>query len=182
MHALGRKLLTISVALFVQVSFASSILAQDGRPRSNHTFGSLSELQYRDRALLVVLRSGVVSADPNDRDVIDLVLKADPEPWSRHRGVYAVIAKKLNNYIRKHKSLSAASQLSDADCVIFFNLVEYRRILNTIYPFGELYIIVKGTPEKQKPPRVIWKSRKVLWAADAVDEFLRDLRTVRGET
>jgi hypothetical protein len=93
-----------------------------------------------------------------------------------------VVAKKLNNYIRKHKSLSAATQLSDADCVIFFNLVEYRRILNTTYPFGELYIIVKGTPEKQKPPRVIWKSRKVLWAADAVDEFLRDLRTVRGET
>jgi hypothetical protein len=93
-----------------------------------------------------------------------------------------VIAKKLNSYIRKYKSLIPATQLSDADCVIFFNLVEYRRILNTSYPFGELYIILKGTPEKQKPPRVIWKSRKVLWAADAVNEFLRELRNVRGET
>lgn len=182
MHSLGRKFLSVSIVLLVQASFVSSVLAQDGRSRSNHTLRSLSELQYRDRALLVVLRSGVVSADPNDRDVLDLVLKAEPETWSRHRGIYAVIAKKLNNYIRKYKSLSAATQLSDADCVIFFNLVEYRRILNTTYPFGELYIIVKGTPEKQRPPRVIWKSRKVLWVADAIDEFLRDLRNVRGET
>ena len=182
MHVLRRKFVTVSVVLFVQALFVGSVLAQDGSSRANHTFGSLSELQYRDRALLVVLRSGVVSADPNDRDVLDLVLKADPEPWSKHRGVYAVISKKLNSYIRKYKSLSAATHLSDADCVIFFNLVEYRRILNTTYPFGELYIILKGTPEKQKPPRVIWKSRKVSWAADAVDEFLRDLRNVRGET
>ena len=182
MHALGRNFLTGCVVLFVLGSFASSVVAQDESARSNHSVGSLSELQHRDRALLVVLRSGVVSADPNDRDILDLVLKADPEPRSRHRGVYAVMAKKLNSYIRKFKSLSAAYELSDADCVIFFNLVEYRRILNTSYPFGELYIILKGEPEKQKPPRVIWKSRKVLWVADAIDEFLRDLRNARGET
>jgi hypothetical protein len=178
----GTKLLTVSVVLFALGALECPVEAQDGRSRSNHTFGSLSELQYRDRALLVVLRSGVVSADPNDRDVLDLVLKADPEPRSRHRSVYGVIAKKLNNYIRKYKSLSATSQLSEAACIIFFNLVEYRQILNTSYPFGEIYIIVKGTPENQRPPRVIWKSRKVVWVADAVDEFLRDLRNVRGET
>jgi hypothetical protein len=183
-HALGRKYLTVLVVLLVLFlsSLESSVVAQDGSSRSNHVFGSLSELQYGDRALLVVLRSGVVSADPADDNVLDLVLRADHEPRSSHRHVYAVIAKKLNSYIRKYKSLIPATQLSDADCVIFFNLVEYRRILNTSYPFGELYIILKGTPEKQKPPRVIWKSRKVLWAADAVNEFLRELRNVRGET
>jgi hypothetical protein len=129
-----------------------------------------------------VLRSGVVSAEPSERDILDLVLKAEPEPRSRHRSVYGVIAKKLNKYILKYNSLSAATQLSEADCVIFFNLVEYRRILNTTYPFGELYVIVKGTPENQRPPRVIWKSRKVLWVSDAIDEFLKELRSVRGET
>ena len=151
MHALSRKFLSVSILLLVQAAFVSSVLAQEDSSRSNHTLGSLSELQYRDRALLVVLRSGVVSADPNDREVLDLVLKAEPELWSRHRSVYAIIAKKLNNYIRKYKSLSATTQLSDADCVIFFNLVEYRRILNTTYPFGELYIIVKGTPGRSHP-------------------------------
>jgi hypothetical protein len=175
------KFLTVSIMLFVLDSLQCPVVAQDVGARSNHTSGSLSELQYRDRALLVVFRSGVVSADPNDADVLDLVLKADPEPRSRHRYVYSVIAKKLNSYFRKYKSLSAATQLSDADCVIFFNLVEYRHILNTSYPFGELYIILKGMPENQRPPRVIWKSRKVSWVADAVDEFLRELRSVRGE-
>ena len=159
-----------------------SVVAQNGGPRSNYTSGSLTELQYRDRALLVVLRSGVVSADPTERDILDLVLKAEPEPWSKHRSVYGVMTKKLNSYIRKYKSLSAATQLGDADCVIFFNLVEYRRILNSSYAFGELYIIVKGTPESQRPPRVIWKSRKVLWVADAVDDFIKDLKNVRGES
>jgi len=182
MNVLGKKLLTVLGVILVLVTLEGLVVAQDDRSRSNHTFGSLPEIQYRDRALLVVLRSGVVSAAPNDGDVLDLVLKADPEPRSRYRSVYGVIAKKLNNYIRKYKSLSATTELSDADCVIFFNLVEYRRILNTTYPFGELYIIVKGTPENQRPPRVIWRSRKVLWAADAVDEFLKDLRNVRGET
>lgn len=181
MNVLGKKLLTVPLVLFVLGALECPVEAQNGRSRSNHTL-ALSELQYGDRALLVVLRSGVVSADPNDRDVLDLVLKADPEPRSRHRSVYGVIAKKLNNYIRKYRSLSAARQLSDADCIIFFNLVEYRQILNTSYPFGEIYIIVKGTPENQRPPRVIWKSRKVVWVADAVDEFLKDLRNVRGET
>lgn len=176
------KFVTAVALVLFFTALEESVVAQEGQLRSNHSSGSLRDIQYRDRALLVVLRSGVVSASPNDSEVLDLVLKADPDPIPRYRSVYGVIAKKLNNYIRKYRSLSAAAQLSDADCVIFFNLVEYRRILNTTYPFGELYIIIKGAPENQKPPRVIWKSRKVLWVADAVDEFLRELRNVRGET
>ena len=110
------------------------------------------------------------------------VLKADPKPQGRYRWVYSQLANKLNKYIHKYKSLSAASELAEADYVIFFNVVEFRSILNTIYPYGELFVIVKGSPEKLKPPRVVWRARKVLYAEDAIGDLIRDLKAVRGES
>jgi hypothetical protein len=127
------------------------------------------------------MKSSVVFADETDRSIIDLVLKADSEPSPRHQMVYGTLARNLNKYIRKYKSLSAAAQLSEADLVIFFSLIEYRRILDVTYPFGELFIIVKGEPSTNRPPRIVWKSRRVLWAGDAINHFLKDLKTARGE-
>jgi hypothetical protein len=65
--------------------------------------------------------------------------------------------------------------------VIFFNVVEFRRILDTAYPYGELFVIVKGSPEKLKPPHVVWRARKVLIAEDAINDLIKDLKTLRGE-
>ena len=65
--------------------------------------------------------------------------------------------------------------------MIFFNVVEFRRILNTFYPYGELYVIVKGSPEELKPPRVVWRAKKVLFAEDAIGDLIKDLKAVRGE-
>jgi hypothetical protein len=132
-------------------------------------------------ALLVVLRAGIVNASDNERTIIDMVLRADPTPRGRFQWVYGTISKKLNRYVRKYGSLSAANDLTQADFVIFFNLLEYRRILATTYPFGELFVIVKGVPELRIPPRVIWRSRKVLYSTDAIDEFIRELKLLRGE-
>jgi hypothetical protein len=148
---------------------------------SNNGINSLDEVRYKKNALLVVFRSGVLDAADRERAIIEDVLKADPEPRGRYRGVYGLIAKKLNSYIRKYRSLTPAQQLRDADYVIFFNIVEYRQVLNTSYPYGELFVIVKGSPEAQKPPRVIWKAKKVLWAGDAISDLIKDLKTMRGE-
>lgn len=142
---------------------------------------SLVEVRDKRRALLLVFRSGVLDAGDGERALIEQVLKADPRPRGRNQWVYGQLAKKLNSYIRKYHSLTAAQDLSDADYVIYFNLVEYRRVLNTIYPYGELFVIVKGSPETQTPPRVIWRAKKILWAGDAISDLIRDLKTVRGE-
>lgn len=146
------------------------------------TSNSLAEVRDKRNALLVVYKSRVVDATDRERAIIDDVLKADPEPKGRYRWVYTQLAKKLNKYIRKYKSLTAASGLSEADYVIFFNVVEIRRILNTPYPYGELFVIVKGSPEELKPPRVVWRARKVLFAEDAIGDLIKDLKAVRGET
>lgn len=144
--------------------------------------GSLAEVRDKRRALLLVFKSGILDASDNERSIIDQVLKADPEPKGRNRWAYGTLAKKLNSYIRKYRSLVAADELSDADYVIYFNLIEYRRILNTMYPYGELFVIIKGTPENQKPPRVIWRAKKILWAGDAISDLIKELKSVRGES
>jgi hypothetical protein len=43
-------------------------------------------------------------------------------------------------------------------------------------------VIVKGSPENQKPPRIVWKAKKVLWAGDAISDLIKDLKMVRGES
>lgn len=142
---------------------------------------SLEEVRDKHSALLVVFKSRVLDVSDRERAIIDDVLKADPEPKGRYRWVYSQLARKLNKYIHKYRSLTSARALSDADYVIFFNVVEFRRILDTPYPYGELFVIVKGSPETLKPPRVVWRARKVLFAEDAIGELIRDLKTLRGE-
>ena len=143
---------------------------------------SLAEVRDKRSALLVVFKSRVIDVSDRERAIIDDVLKADPEPKGRYRWVYTQLAKKLNKYIQKYNSLSAASRLSDADYVIFFNVVEFRRILNTPYPYGELFVIVKGSPEKLQPPRVVWRAKKILFSEDAIGVFIKNLKALRGES
>lgn len=143
---------------------------------------SLEEVRDKHSVLLVVFKSPVLDVADRERAIIDDVLKADPNPRGRYRGVYSQIAGKLDKYIHKYKSLTAASELSRADYVIFFNVVEFRTILNTRYPYGELFVIVKGSPQTLKPPRVVWRARKVLFAEDAIGDLIKDLKAIRGES
>jgi hypothetical protein len=143
---------------------------------------SLEEVRDKRNVLLVVFKSRVLDVSNGERAIIDDVLRADPEPKGRYRWVYTQLAKKLNKYIKKYNSLRAASELSEADYVIYFNVVEFRRILNTPYPYGELFVIVKGSPETLKPPRVVWRAKRVLYAEDAIGDLIKDLKTLRGES
>lgn len=143
---------------------------------------SLEEVRDKRNALLVVYKSRVIDAGDRERAIIEDVLKADPQPKGRYRWVYTQLANKLNKYIHKYNSITAARELSEADYVIFFNVVEFRRILNTPYPYGELFVIVKGSPEKLKPPRVVWRAKKMLYAEDAIGDLIKDLKAVRGES
>lgn len=169
--------LLILAACFVALGQTASASVSE----NNHT-GSLSELQDKQKALLVVFKSRVISVDDRDRAIIEDVLKADPHPKGRYRWVYNEMAKKVNNYIRKYGSLHSAEGLADAEYVIFFNVVEFRRILNAIYPYGELFVIVKGSPQELKPPRIVWRARKIMVSTDAIGDLIKALKALRGES
>ena len=161
-------------------SYAASPQGQTGPISADSDRNSLAEVRAKKRGLLLVFRSGVIDTGDNERAVIEFVLKADPQS-KRYRLTYDIIAQRLNRYINKYKSMSAATQLGDADYIILFNLLEYRRILNATYPYGELFVILKGDPSVQQPPRVIWKSKKVQWAGDAVHDLIQEFRALRRE-
>jgi hypothetical protein len=160
-------------------------LAQQERTtamQSAHAGNMLNELRDKHRALLVVFRSRVLDVNDRERAIMEDVLKADPQPKGRNRWVYNQLAQKLNSYVNKYKSLTAAEGLADADYIIYFNVVEYRRILDSIYPYGELFVIIKGAPAQLKPPRVVWRANKVLFAGDAIGDLIKELKAVRGES
>ena len=178
-----RHLKLACAALFVMLA-SVNILAQpapDADEENNHA-GTITELRDKQRALLVVFKSRVVDVSNGDRAIIDDVLKADTPPRGRYRFVYNELAGKLNKYIRKYGSLTSANDLADAEYVIFFNLVEFRRILNAVYPYGELFVIVKGSPQELKPPRIVWRAKKVMFASDAIGDLVKDLKRLRGES
>ena len=179
-----RKHERLIVLATVVLASCVSVCAQnsDGRVQSAHAGNALSELRDKHRALLVVFRSRIIDASGGERAIIEDILKADPQPKGRFRWVYNQLAKKLDKYMRQHGSLFPADGLADADYVIYFNVVEFRRILDAVYPYGELFVIVKGTPEELKPPRVVWRANKVRFAGDAIGELIKELKLIRGES
>ena len=180
-----RNHLTFACATFVVLLASGTVLGQP-EPASvesqNNHVGTISELRDKQRALLVVFRSKVIAVDDADKAIIEDVLKAHPAPRGRYAWVYNDLARKLNKYMSKYGSLSAARDLADAEYVIFFNVVEFRRILNAIYPYGELFVIVKGSPQESKPPRIVWRAKKMLVAEDAIRDLIKDLKVLRGES
>jgi hypothetical protein len=177
-----QKQLVLLALLVLAPCIAAAAQNGEVKPRSAHAGHSLTELRDKRRALLVVFRSRVVDVSDAERAIIEDVLKADPRPRGRYRWVYSHLAHKLNKYMSKYGSLTAADGLADAEYVIYFNVVEFRRILDTVYPYGELFVIVKGSPEELKPPRIVWRANKVRLAGDAIGDLIKDLKLVRGES
>jgi hypothetical protein len=178
-------LLRVALSALIVILACGVVLAQPSEAASqdqNNHVGTIAELRDKQRALLIVFKSRVVDVNNRDRAIIDDVLKADAQPKGRYRFVYNELARRLNKYISKYGSLSPARDLSDAEYVIFFNVVEFRRILNSIYPWGELFVIVKGSPQESKPPRIVWRAKKMMVAVDAIDDLVKALKALHGES
>ena len=143
--------------------------------------GSLVELKESQRLALLIKRSSVVIASESDDPIIDEALSGDPRESLKHRRAYSIIANRLNKYIRKYRSIEPVHEIAQADFIVYFKLVEYRRLLNGIYPYGELFIIVNPSLNEARPARVVWKTKKVMFAEDAIKDFVKELRRVRQE-
>ncbi|HEY0003256.1 MAG TPA: hypothetical protein VGB17_00500 [Pyrinomonadaceae bacterium] len=173
---LASPALIFCLAVLVQAQNGAASTASSAQPA-----GSLSEIAGKTRALLIIKRVAVVDASGSHSSIIEEALKTDPRQSRRYRLAYSALGQKLNKYIRKYRSMSAVEQLEEADYIIFFNLLEYRWPLGIPHPYGELYVILNPPPGGKSGPRIIWKSRKVLWAGDAVGDLIKDLKLTRGE-
>jgi hypothetical protein len=139
--------------------------------------GSLMELRDKRRVWLIVRRSAVLDANGVESSVLSEAYRERPGQQSFPR-TYNLIAQKLNKYMKQHGSISAAPNLSDADFILFFNVLEIRRPLGTPYAFGELFVIINVKSQ----PRIIWQTRSGgMFVDDAVNDFISELKAVRGE-
>src|SRR5215510_10308819 len=125
-----RRGLYLGVSILVSLVFWTTLASdqeQNVQPSHNESPGGsvLSQLNGKRSVLLLVLRERIVDSRDDNQALLDLALKADPRPSMRLRLAYETIAKQLNKYAKKHRSMSAAAQLSDADFIILFNLLEY---------------------------------------------------------
>ena len=143
--------------------------------------GSLTELRTRRQVLLLVRRSAVIDSRGQARSILNEVYRPDAEPPQRFARIYNTIAGKLNKYMLKYRSISAVREISNAEFIIFFNLLEYRRPLGRPYAYGEMFVILNERSGSRQP-RIIWKTRKSpVTVEDAVNELIRDLKDARGE-
>lgn len=166
----GFRLIT---SLVIILSCAASFPSQE----RDSDKGALSELKDKQRVWLIVRRGAVLDARSADASVIAEVNREVSHRTSFPR-TYNLIAKKLNKYMKEHRSISAARNLSDAEFILFFNVLEIRRPLGTPYAYGELFVILNTKQGR----RILWKTRNSgKFVDDAVSDFISELKAIRGE-
>lgn len=177
------KVAKLSLLLLVFVSWSEPSWAADPSPLNNQFEdpNALAEIRDKQRVALLVLKSSVVDASGSDDRIVAEALASEPREARRYRHAFGLIARKLNQYIRKYRSLRPVYKMEQADFIIYFRLVEYRRVLNSYYPYGELFVIVNQQPEETRPAKILWRSKKVMYVEDAVKDLLKELKQVRGE-
>lgn len=175
MSRVVRFIILFALILNCAASFPSQERAADFKETVVN--GSLAELRNKHRVWLIVRRSALLDARGAEESVISEVYKGG-NAWQNYPRTYNLIAKKLNKYLKEYGSLTAARNLSQAEFVIYFNVLEIRRPLGTPYAYGELFVILNDASN----PRVLWKTRgKGMFADDAVDTMLEELKAARGE-
>lgn len=143
--------------------------------------GSLTELMTKRHVFLMVRRSAVLETRGRAESILKEVYRPDPLTPLRFARTYNIIAGKLNKYMSKYKSINAARDISEAEFIVYFNLIEYRRPFGQPYPYGEMFVIVNDSSGVSRP-HIIWKTRKSpIWAEDAIKELIRDLKATRAE-
>ena len=143
--------------------------------------GSLTELRTKRHVFLMVRRSAVLDTRGRAESILKEVYRPDPLTTQRFARTYNTIAGKLNKYMGKYKSISAARDISEAEFIVYFNLIEYRSTFGQPYPYGEMFVILNDR-SGVNGPHIIWKTRKSpIWAEDAIKELIRDLKATRGE-
>ncbi|HEV7843453.1 MAG TPA: hypothetical protein VGO69_07130 [Pyrinomonadaceae bacterium] len=167
----------ISFAIIISCAASFPSQERDSEFGDSVVNGSLAELRDKHKVLLIVRRGALLDARGAEASVLSEVYK-EGNLRSAYPRTYNMIARKLNKYMKENGSITASSNLSDADFILFFNVLEIRRPLGTPYAYGELFIILNV----KSKPRILWKTRSSgMFVDDAVSDFISELKTMRGE-
>ncbi|HEX7956723.1 MAG TPA: hypothetical protein VF508_07270 [Pyrinomonadaceae bacterium] len=139
-------------------------------------------MKGRRRILLLTSKALVIDArDPARVALEDYRRALAGTPPRQHNASARLIAGRVNKYIRKYMTATAADGPADADLVLVFKVTAQRPSLLTGHPYvwGKMFVVAVY-PDGS--PRVVWESEDDDEQADrAADDFLKALRAARGE-
>jgi hypothetical protein len=172
-------------ALVVASLLALFCAAATGAPEGAEVRrGSVADLRESRHVALLVIRTRTVDARDPALVAVETYSKAvEGVGAGPHSAGHRAIARQLNKYIRKYRSLGAVKRVAEADFVIVFNVLRVRGsfIPDEPYIFGKLFVVARGTPNDPRPS-VVWESKGNESRVDkAVGDFLKALRAARGE-
>jgi hypothetical protein len=153
-----------------------------GLERGRVVRGSLAEVTGRRRVALLVSKALVVDArEPALVALEDYRRALAGTPPSQHVAGARLVAGKLNKYIRKYRTMTAAEDYEEADLVLVFKVTAQRPSGIPTEPFvwGKMYVIAVGS---DREPRVVWESGGDSTPPEkAAEDFLKAYRAARGE-
>lgn len=158
---------------------AAQSAADDGEvPR-----GELSEIRDRRRALVVVSRSYSVDTRGSLRGVFEEVFEKPARAVLRHEYAYELVARRLERYEREYGGLEIVETLEEADFVIVYKVVALHRSFSEDEPFvyGEMFVFLNRAPGRPQPA-LLWRTKgDHVPPGEAVGDFLKSLKAVRGQ-
>lgn len=157
--------------------------AEDEERSDDISRESFAEVREMKRVLLVATKSLTADARGPAREVLEEVFERPEGSVRRHEYAYSIIGKRLNRYIRRHRSITAVESLAEADFVIVFKVLNEQPsfIASEPHVYGEMFVILNRAPTRPRPVVVWWTKHNQTTLEDAVDDFLKDLRELRGE-
>lgn len=160
---------------------AQSLTPDDGE--SGVARGELSEIRDKRRALLIVNRSYAVDTRGALRSVVEEVFEKPGRVALRQEYAHDLVARKLERYERERGGLKLVETLEEADFVIVYKVVALHRSFSEDEPFvyGEMFVFLNPTPERPQPV-LLWRTKGDHTSpGEAVGDFLKSLKAVRGE-
>lgn len=189
--ALLAALLASALAAPPSPARAPRVAAQDDEPRmttAGEDDGEISreafeEVREMRRVLLVATKSLTVDTRGPARGVLEEVFQKPEGSVRRHEYAHRVIGKRLNRYSRRHHSITAVETLAEAEFVVVFKVLNEQPSFIAAEPhvYGEMFVILNRAPTRPRPVVVWWTKHNQTPLEDAVDDFLEDLRELRGE-
>lgn len=152
--------------------------------------GSLWEIRDKQHVLLLVGRSSIIDCRDMAQSILDEAERQENRNYRGNAEAYQTITRKLGAYMEKYKSLSLTEDVDSADFIIVFNVLQLRRnvtpqfgpLPEPLYPFGEMFVIVRDRTNTPPHSRIIWRSKKeLMWVKDAVSDLISELKATRGE-
>ena len=164
---------------------AASVSAQeDGARVEERVLGApLSVLAGKRRAALIVNRSLSVDTRGRVRGIINEIFYDQPRMLPRHEYAYELVSKRFEKYVNDYRSLVLVEDLEEADFVIVYKVVREVRSFSPDEPFvyGEMFVFLNKSQDEPEPA-LLWRTKDDQTSPeDASKEFIKQLKTLRGE-